>query len=172
MGDLVTLAVAKAHLRITDDASNADLDVKIDQASDIIINYLKGRIIPVSSITSTGGVATVTTPTLHSLTTNDTVTVRGADQPEYNGVYVATVLTTTTFTYPISGTPVSPATGGVALKAVQGWTEATVPPRVQAAVLLVLTHLFWKRGDDPETDENLWNAVQRLLARDRDPALA
>lgn len=169
---LVTLQVAKAHLRITDDASNADIDSKIDQASDIVLGYLKGRVILVSSITSTGGVATVTTSTPHGLSTNDTITSRGAVQPEYNGTFTVTVLTTTTFTYPIAGTPVSPATGGVAMRTALAWTDATVPGRVQAATLMVLTHLYQHRGDDPETDEQLWNAVGRLLVRDRDPAVA
>jgi hypothetical protein len=41
MAALVTVDQAKDHLRITDDASNADLAVKVDQASAIIVRYLK-----------------------------------------------------------------------------------------------------------------------------------
>lgn len=41
MAPLVTLQQAKTHLKITDDASNADVAMKLDQASDIVIRYLK-----------------------------------------------------------------------------------------------------------------------------------
>jgi hypothetical protein len=52
------------------------------------------------------------------------------------------------------------------------WTDATVPGPVQAAVLLLLTHLYKHRGDDPSADAALWEAIGRLLIRFRDPALA
>jgi hypothetical protein len=52
------------------------------------------------------------------------------------------------------------------------WDATTVPPRIAAGVKLLLTHLYEHRGDDPETDEQLWAALTRLLMRDRDPALA
>ena len=38
---LVTIQQAKDHLRIVDDASNADLAMKVDQASAIVMNHLK-----------------------------------------------------------------------------------------------------------------------------------
>jgi len=40
------------------------------------------------------------------------------------------------------------------------------------AVLLMLTHLHDHRGEDMDTDANLWDAIGRLLTRFRDPALA
>jgi hypothetical protein len=169
---LITLQAAKDHLRVTTDDNNEDIDLKITQAADIVLSYLKGRPIIVSSITSTTGLATVTTPTPHGLTTNDVVITRGALQPEYNGSFAVTVLTTTTFTFVISGTPVSPATGGVAMRTVQTWTNLTIPPRIQAAVLMVLTYLYEHRGDDPQFDQEFWSALERLLVRDRDPAYA
>jgi hypothetical protein len=52
------------------------------------------------------------------------------------------------------------------------WTEATVPADVQAAVLLVLTHLHEHRGDDMSADHALWAAVDRLIAMKRDPVIA
>jgi len=53
------------------------------------------------------------------------------------------------------------------------WTLATVPPSVQAAILLELAGLDQNRGDDlGERDEKLALAIDRLLAPLRDKALA
>ena len=65
-----------------------------------------------SAITSTGGVATVTAVG-HRLASGDVVVVANADQSEYNGSFTVTVVDADEFTYPISGTPASPATGAV-----------------------------------------------------------
>jgi hypothetical protein len=67
----------------------------------------------VTSITSSGTTATVTTRFPHNLSTNCTVVVTGCDQGPYNGTFrVATVTSETTFTYTMSGTAaLSPATG-------------------------------------------------------------
>jgi hypothetical protein len=52
------------------------------------------------------------------------------------------------------------------------WNSDTAPAPVQAATLLVLGHLHENRGDDMEPDANLWMAIERVLMRSRDPALA
>lgn len=52
------------------------------------------------------------------------------------------------------------------------WTDATVPGAVQAAVLLVLTHLHENRGDDMTKDAALWESVNRYLGRHKDPVIA
>lgn len=52
------------------------------------------------------------------------------------------------------------------------WDETTVPRAVQASILLVLTHLYEHRGDDPSTDEAFWAAIHRLLSPHRDPVIA
>lgn len=53
------------------------------------------------------------------------------------------------------------------------WDEYTTPMPVQAGVLLVLAHFDEHRGDDmQQTDEAFWMALERLLTRFRDPALA
>jgi len=102
---LVTLTQAKAHLRITmpdGDPGDADLQLKLDQAEAVILNYLKGA----------------------------------------NGAAI-------------------------------GWTSpATAPPPVTAGILLMLGRLYEQRGDDEDQDEKLWQAIDRLLVRYRDPALA
>lgn len=65
------------------------------------------------TITRTSSTATATTPQAHGLQVGDRVNVRGANQTEYNGIFVITGVTSTTFTYTVSGTPVTPATGTI-----------------------------------------------------------
>ena len=104
MAALVSLPVGKTHLRITDSDHDAEIQLKIDHASAIIVDYLKDR----------------------------------ADD---------------------------------------AWTESTAPLPVQAAVLYMLGQLYEHRGDDLESgagdfDTGVWEAIDRLLKRFRDPALA
>jgi len=65
----------------------------------------------VSGITRSGSVATVTTEDAHGLTTGDVVTLAGADQAEYNISATVTVLSTTSFSVAVTGTPTTPVTG-------------------------------------------------------------
>lgn len=68
----------------------------------------------VSSITQTGGVATVTTSGAHGFVTGDSVAIDGADQTGYNLESTnITVTSTTTFTYSVDSATVSPATGTI-----------------------------------------------------------
>ena len=64
------------------------------------------------SITRSGSTATVS-HTGHGLQTNDWAVIRGADQPEYNGPHQITVTGTNSYTFTVSGTPDSPATGTI-----------------------------------------------------------
>jgi len=66
----------------------------------------------VTSITRSGSTATATITT-HGYTTGWYVTVAGATQSEYNGTYEITVTSANTFTYAVSGTPATPATGTI-----------------------------------------------------------
>jgi hypothetical protein len=67
----------------------------------------------VTSITSSGTTATVTSRFAHNLAVGCTVVILGVDQGAYNGTFtIATVPTPTTFTYTMNAAPgVSPATG-------------------------------------------------------------
>lgn len=96
---LITKEQAKNHLLIDFDDRDADLEMKMQQAEEIVVDYLK--------------------------------------RPDH------------------------------------GWTEATVPKTVQAAILLVLTALFDDRDGTGEGDYLAPNGpVARLLSRHRDPAIA
>lgn len=76
------------------------------------------------TITSAAGVATVTTPVAHALKNDTFMRISGANEADYNGDFVITVTGATTFTYPITGTPASPATGTITSKvAPADWTK-------------------------------------------------
>lgn len=65
-----------------------------------------------AAIVRAGAVATVTTAA-HGFHTGDFVTIAGAVDAAYNGEVQITVTSPTTFTYQISGTPATPATGTI-----------------------------------------------------------
>ena len=68
----------------------------------------------VSSITQSGNVATVTTASPHGLGSTGSqflVQIAGASPSAYNGQFTVTITGGSTFTYPVSGSPSSPATG-------------------------------------------------------------
>jgi len=168
---LVTLEVAKDHLRVSDDAGDNDIQRKIEQASDIVVDYLKARahkpaVIETSSVASP---TVITTEEAHGYVTGETVTIEDHEDsaPSIDGDHVVTVLSSTTFSIPVAVTVAG--TGGTALVE---WSTETVPGRVQTAILLVLTHLHEHRGDDMKSDEALWESIGRLLMRSREPAFA
>src|SRR5208282_5338117 len=66
----------------------------------------------VSSIVSSGTTATVTLPD-NGYFNGETITIAGASQSQYNGNFVIANVTANTFTYTISGSPVTPATGTI-----------------------------------------------------------
>ena len=170
MARLVTLAQAKRHLRIEGDDQNADIDLKVLQASGTILSYLKDRRTTIASI-SAANPAVVTTSVPHSLTSGTTYTINGTTTtPTVNGAQIVTVLTPTTFTVPVNVTSGQSAAAGTIGSA--AWTDTNVPPDVQAATLLMLTHLMENRGDDMSADAELWEAIANLCRRQRDPALA
>lgn len=69
--------------------------------------------ISVTSLTRSSSTATATTAAPHSYASNDYVTIAGATQTEYNGKKKITVTGASSFTYPVTGTPATPATGTI-----------------------------------------------------------
>jgi len=85
------------------------------QNARVLIEAAAGGALPAEdsvSITRSGSTATVT-HTGHGLSTGDDVSIRGADQGEYNGTQTITVTGTNTYTYTVSGSPTTPATGTI-----------------------------------------------------------
>lgn len=68
------------------------------------------------SVTSTGGVATVTISAGHLYLVDQWVVVSGANETEYNGEVQVLSTTAAAFTYAITGTPAALATGTVTVK--------------------------------------------------------
>lgn len=66
-----------------------------------------------ATLTSASNTVTVTTPDEHGYVTGADVTVRGANQSEYNGRFNITVLDPVTFTYEFGGSGTTPATGTI-----------------------------------------------------------
>ena len=65
----------------------------------------------IETLTGDTGVATANIPAGHLYWVGQVLSISGADQNEYNGEVRVVAVTTSTFTYAITGTPVSPATG-------------------------------------------------------------
>ena len=65
----------------------------------------------VSSITRVGTTATLTTATVHGLSTGAVVQISGASDTLYNGQFTVTVTSSVTFTYTMTGTPAANASG-------------------------------------------------------------
>lgn len=74
----------------------------------------------VSSIARSGTTATVTTATAHGLATGDVALIAGAAETEYNGEFVVTVTGGSSFTYDVTGSPTTPATGTITCKRAPG----------------------------------------------------
>lgn len=64
------------------------------------------------TITRSGSTATVT-HTAHGYATGQKVVISGANQGEYNGVFTITRIDANSYSYTVSGTPATPATGTI-----------------------------------------------------------
>jgi hypothetical protein len=91
-------------LRQRDTSGAWDLSVTTPNTT----QFTEGKVI--SSITRSGTTATVTTATVHGRTNGDSVSVWGASPTAYNGTFVITVTSTTTFTYVMASDPGASAT--------------------------------------------------------------
>lgn len=76
----------------------------------------------VSSLTRSGATVTATTANNHGLASGASVTISGAVETGYNGTYTITVTGLDTFTYTITTTPSTPATGTI----LAGFTGVTL----------------------------------------------
>jgi len=70
------------------------------------------------SITRVGATAYVTTSGPHGMVSADYVKIQGADQADYNGVFIITVISANSFTYTVANSPAIPATGTITYKKV------------------------------------------------------
>jgi hypothetical protein len=78
----------------------------------LTLDFTLGTDVAVTSITRASTTATVTA-TAHGFTSGDQVNIRGAVETDYNGDFIVTVTDANTFTYTVSGSPATPATGTI-----------------------------------------------------------
>lgn len=81
----------------------------------------------IDTLTCVDGVATATISAGHAYRPEQVVEIAGADQPEFNGEVRVIAATATSFTFAVTGTPVSPATSATSLSAKVaplGWEKA------------------------------------------------
>lgn len=114
--------------------TSANVSTLITKLADLTA-ILKGAL-AVTSITWSGGTATVTTAAPHGFTTSEVIgiTLAGASPVGYNGTYQCTITGASTFTYSISNPGSSPATGTIV------YTEEDV------AELLAMGTTFFAQG--------------------------
>lgn len=85
---------------------------------------VNGYTASVTSITRSGGTATVITPVPHNLIEGQLVTIAGAAETDYNGTFGVSILSGVSFTYVVPGAPATPATGSITyLRIAAGWTK-------------------------------------------------
>jgi uncharacterized phage protein gp47/JayE len=137
------------------------------------LGTISAQTIGLFSLTRSGSTATATTLSNHNLATGLSVTIAGAGQAEYNITATITVISNTQFTYTVSGTPASPATGTitvsstnayVAIKATEygvagnssGGSQLTlISPILDVDDSCFLSYDGLTLGLDAETDEQL-----------------
>ena len=144
------------------------------------LGTISAQTILISSITRSGSTATVTTTSEHNLATGVSALMAGASQSEYNITATISVISPNQFTYQVSGSPATPATGSptasfttayVPIKAVEygengnsagGSQLSLISPIVDVDNTCYLSYDGSSLGLDIETDEEL---RARLLER-------
>lgn len=81
----------------------------------LVILTADAQALRVASLTRVGSLATIETVTAHGRTSGDYVTIADATPAAYNGRHRVTVTSATTCTYPVAGSPATPATGLITL---------------------------------------------------------
>lgn len=115
-----------------------------------------------TTLTSSSTTATATVAAGHSLSVNDSVTIAGSDQTEYNGTYtVKTVADSTHFTYTFAGSATTPATGTIT--AIGG--AVTVPGIVFLDGYFVVMDTNAILYNSDLNDATAWNALDFLTAQ-------
>ena len=119
---------AEGNITATGTASTIIPDNTEFQSTDGIVLKTQGsatitaQSVSVSSLTRIGTTVTVTTTSNHALATGVSVIISGAVETDYNGTYEIVVTALNKFTYEITATPTSPATGTI----LAGFTTANL----------------------------------------------
>ncbi len=125
----------------------------------------------VSSITRASTTATVTTSGAHGLKPNDLVRVHDAGEAAYNGLKTVTdAPTSTTFTYTVSGSPSTPASGTPAVEDLSRFTFAVsgspLSPGTGAATATPHRHMIYFAQHDG-TNGEFYSKAHDFAVNDR-----
>ena len=131
----VSYKSAGANVTVVADPVTATITVKdvtdsanIENARVLVLAGATGPLPSDDTVTITRSGATATVAhTAHGMTSSTKIQIKGATQPEYNGVFTITVTNANEYTYTVSGTPATPATGTIKATAViiDGLTNAS-----------------------------------------------
>lgn len=102
------------HLDVGAPVLTGQLGKMIDLLDAVLVNGYGA--VSITSITRSGAVATVNTTGPHNFSTGDSGTISGANEVDYNGDFVVTVISTTAFTFAVANSPATPATGTLSVK--------------------------------------------------------
>jgi hypothetical protein len=125
-GDTVNIVISPVATQIT---VKSPADVVVENARVLVEAGDDSGDLPfedVVTITSSGTTASVA-HTGHGMANGDKVAIRGANEQDYNGVYVISNVTTDAYDYTMGGDPASPATGTITATGVvvSGLTNAS-----------------------------------------------
>ncbi len=122
---------------------------------------IKRQPLTVASITQTAGTAIATVSAGHQLITGDTVYISGANQSDYVGNFNVVVTSSTQFTFSVSSSATSPATGTIIL----------YPPYPTKKLTLIDYDAYgeegWEEYDDNMIQTGQYN-VPKLVVRKLD----
>lgn len=107
MGYINVTGLAGSIIPISSQLQTADALGYITNAASTITT----QTLNITTITRSGSMATATTSVNHYYANGNTVTISGADQSEYNGSFIIVATTEDQFTFTVSGSPATPATG-------------------------------------------------------------
>ena len=88
--------------------------------------------VTIATLTQISNIATATVSASHNYTTGNYITISGVTPSNYNGSFIITVTSPTTFTYIITGAPSSGTGTMIAVRASAGWTLPFTPGPYQA----------------------------------------
>jgi hypothetical protein len=113
-------------------------------------NVTPGGSKSVSSITRVGTTATAVCQN-HGFKNQDTVDIEGATQSEYNGYQTITIVDANTFTFTVTGSPATPATGTITARGDNDIILTRIGDRVSEQLERATSRIFKKREDISET---------------------
>lgn len=131
------------------------------------IDYPGFQAYAVVTITRTGQVASVQVADTSALETGDYAQILGAGQPEYNGIFQITVVDTTHFSYVVTGSPATPATGSITAQA----GAVTVPGIVYLDDYIFVQRITGEIQNCNRSAYTVWDALD-FTTPEKEPSLA